>query len=91
MDSDIENKPLNLKIVTLMDVTPGRADKPDGEAISIITFSHKGEIEPSMLLNLRDTKKLAITLFAILAHFEESKAKKVMDFFEQLKREEEES
>jgi hypothetical protein len=78
MDSDIDKKPIYLKMVTLMDVVPGRADKPDGEAISIITVEHKGEIERPMLFNLRDTKKLAVMLLAVLGHHGDEKAQKII-------------
>ncbi len=79
METDIENRPLPLRVMTLMDVIPGRADIPKtGEPISIITFSHRGEIEPSILLNVRDTKKMAVCMLAVLAHHEEPKAKEIM-------------
>jgi hypothetical protein len=79
MDSDIEEKPIYLNVMTLLDCTPGRADQPGtGEPISIVTFSHKGEVLPPMLVNVRDTKKLAVCLLSNLAHHGDEKAKRIM-------------
>ena len=88
MDIEEDQKPLHLRNAQLLSATPGRADAPTGEGIAIITLGFRGEVEEPFMLCMRDVKKLAISLFAILDHFGDPKAKKVMAFFEELKREE---
>lgn len=81
-DADHDDRPVYLNVVTLLDCTPGRADQPGtGEPIAIITFEHKGEIQPPMMLVERDTKKLAVCLLNVLAHHDEPKAKEIMAKF----------
>ena len=55
--------------VNVMDCGPGRADARDtGEPVALVTLEHAGEIDMPMMLRMRDTKRLAVGLLAVLAH-----------------------
>ena len=80
---DTDSRPFDMKVMTFLDATPGRADRPapDGEKIAILTFAHRGEIEQPMMLTLGDTKKLAISLLETLAHHGDEKAEKACEIY----------
>lgn len=62
--------PQYLKVVTVLDAIPGRADTAGtGRPIVILTAEHAGEIE-QMMFSLRDATLLSERLRAILEHFD---------------------
>jgi len=71
-----------LKVVTVLDVQPGRSDAPEiGDPIAIITLEHAGEVEQPLMLRLRDVHTLAGLLLRTLAHFNDEKAQRLMEEF----------
>jgi len=69
-------------MVNLLHCGPGRADRPgNGEPISIVTLEHNNEIDMPLMLNLRDTKTLAVSLLSVLAHHGDAKAERVVSEF----------
>ncbi len=80
MDDDKDEKPITLRVVTLLDVQPGRADVAEtGEQVSLVTFAWRNEIEQPLLLTLKDTKTLAIGLFEVLSHHGDEKASQLLE------------
>lgn len=76
-DSDVV--PQRLKVMHVLDCTPGFAGDPRGstpeagyEPITILTLSHRGEIEQPVMLDLRDTKLLLKSLRESLEHHGQS-------------------
>ena len=69
-----------LKVVNVMDVRAGYADRPEtGEPIGIVTTAFRREIEQPMLLSLKDVKKLAVGLMAVLAHHGDDHAGRLVE------------
>ncbi|HWE04320.1 MAG TPA: recombinase family protein [Tepidisphaeraceae bacterium] len=61
------------KVVHVLDVTPGHADAPGiGEPIALVTFGHDEQVEPPILLKLRDIRALTQGLLAVLKYHKES-------------------
>src|SRR4051812_3642674 len=79
MDHDDRPIPQYLKVVYLLDVQAGRADVPGtGEQIAILTFGHLAEVEQPVMVNMRDTHRLAVKLLAVLAHHGDETAMTVL-------------
>lgn len=81
MDYEMPDQPIpqRLRVVTVMDAYPGRADDAEnGMPIGIITFGHRSEIEQPLMLRLNDVRKLARSLLVILASFGDDCAENIV-------------
>jgi hypothetical protein len=68
-----------LRVVELLDISPGRAQDPDnGRPIAILTVLFKGELDQPMMFSLKDVRRLAIGFLAAVAHHEGGPAEEIM-------------
>ena len=77
-----EDKPIPqvLKVMQLMDCTPGHVGDPvNGQEIAILSFAHLDEMEQPLMLDLKDTKNLAVFLLKVLSHHGDQTATRVLE------------
>ena len=80
--SDDQDTPIRqmLKVISVLDVTPGYADVAEtGEPIGIVTTAFRKEVEQPMMLSLKDVKKLAVGLMKVLAHHGDDHAGRLIE------------
>ena len=72
--SEEEVRTTKMRVVSLMECTPGNRQNADGEPVTIITIANGDNIE-AIAFNLKDTKALVIDSLISLAEFDNEFAK----------------
>ena len=78
---DYDDAPVGqrLRVMTVLDVSPGRAKDPvTGEKIGILLLEHKGDLEQAMMFRIDEVKRLAVGFMHVLAHHGDEDAEEIM-------------
>lgn len=68
-----------LRVMHVLQVQPGRAKDPDnGPPIAIVHLEHKDEVEQPLMFEMRDVRRLAIGMLAVVAEYEGGLAEEIV-------------